>query len=232
MPHSTRPLVGITADLGPHPRTARPQARVALAYAQAIERAGATPIILPPIPSLAERFAETCDAFVLTGGDDPRTEPFGKPTHPRTTPIEHDRQEFEIRLLRALDDHPETPLLGVCLGMQLMGLLAGGELDQHLPDTLPTHADHLSHDHEIIPEHTPSLASELPELMGTVHSHHRQALRSPGTLVVIARAHDGVIEAVIDPKKRFSLGVQWHPERTTDPTLGDGLFLALVRAIL
>lgn len=231
MPHSTRPLVGITADLGPHPRTARPQARVALAYAQAVERAGATPLILPPIPSLAERLAESCDAFVLTGGDDPRTETFGTPTHPNATPIEPDRQEFETRLLMALESRPDTPVLAICLGMQLMGLIAGGELDQYLPDSLPTHADHLSHNHEVIPVHSPPLASDLPEFKGAVHSHHRQALRSSGTLDVIARAHDGVIEAIMDPRKRLALGVQWHPERTTDQKLGDGLFHALVRAI-
>ncbi len=231
MPRPTRPFVGITADLGPHPRTSRPQARIALAYAQAVERAGGTPIILPPIPNLAERFAESCDALVLTGGDDPRTEPFGSPTHPKATPIEPDRQEFETRLLNALESRPDAPILAICLGMQLMGLIAGGELDQHLPDTLPTHADHAGGDHEITPEGAHTLVSDLPELRGGVHSHHRQALRSSGTLNVIARAHDGVIEAVTDPKKRFALGVQWHPERTTNQSLGEGLFHALVRAI-
>ena len=113
------------------------------------------------------------------------------------------------------------PVLGVCLGMQLMGLHAGGVLDQHLPDHLVTahlHWDRRAHE----------ITGELGS--GTVHSHHRQALSDPGRLRVIASAPDGLIEAVRSNDRPFYLGVQWHPERTTDERLGIDLFRQLVTA--
>jgi len=66
---------------------------------------------------------------------------------------------------------------------------------------------------------------------GSVHSRHRQAIVDAGRLKVIARAPDGVIEAVQDPARRFYLGVQWHPERTTNTELGSRIFERLVAAV-
>jgi len=112
-------------------------------------------------------------------------------------------------------------VLGVCLGMQLMALHAGGALDQHLPDSLPTAADHWGRkNHQV--------AGELGSAL--VQSHHRQAITNAGSLRVAARAHDGVIEAVRDEDRRFYLGVQWHPERTADDGLGSGLIFNLIEA--
>ena len=103
--------------------------------------------------------------------------------------------------------------------MQLMGLHAGGQLDQHLPDTISTAADHAegrSHPVE------GSLGT------GIVWSRHRQAIIDSGSLEIVARAPDGVIEAVANPDRPMYLGVQWHPERTEEPTLGTDLFRRLV----
>jgi putative glutamine amidotransferase len=117
------------------------------------------------------------------------------------------------------------PVLGVCLGMQLMGLHAGGALDQHLPDSLPSAAMHWDEgSHEI----------ECELGTGIVYSHHRQALTDAGALQVIARARDGVIEAVQradrgSGRAGMYLGVQWHPERTENESLGVDLFARLVR---
>jgi putative glutamine amidotransferase len=105
--------------------------------------------------------------------------------------------------------------------MQLMGLHAGGALDQHLPDSLKTAADHWDH-------HDHPVEGELGS--GNVHSHHRQALTDAGALRVVARAPDGVIEAVRADDRPFYLGVQWHPERTDDSKLGPGIFKELMAA--
>ena len=59
---------------------------------------------------------------------------------------------------------------------------------------------------------------------------NRQALTGTGGLEVAARAPDGLIEAVLDPRRPFHVGVQWHPEHTQDPRLGRGLFERLVAA--
>ena len=213
----------------------------------AIVRAGGEPVLLPPVASQAGAHAALCDAFVFTGGDDPRTEAFDPrvPTHPRATVMDADRQAHETALLTLLrDEAPDKPVLGICLGMQLMALVAGGELNQCLEDDTETHGDHAparedpplplprvggDARHAIVAEHA-LLAS------GEVNSWHRQAVRRPGAMRVIARAHDGVIEAIDDPARAFYLGVQWHPERFDDVgleqsgPLADGLFRALVEA--
>lgn len=214
------PIVGITCDLivaeGAPPKTA-----AAAAYSAAVARAGGVPVLLPPIAALAGAHAGACGAFVLTGGDDPRTEPFGVPTHPRATPLHPDRQEYETALLRLLAaEFPDKPVLGVCLGMQMMALVAGGSLDQHMPDTRGDAARHWGATHAV----TGGLGR------GVVHSRHRQCVSDPGSLVVLGHADDGVIEGVGDPRRLFYVGVQWHPERTDDPVLGAGLFQRLMAA--
>jgi len=220
----SRRLVGITTDVIERDGLAR--AQVALAYADAVTRAGGEPVLLPPIEEHVPRQVRLCDAFVLTGGGDPRTEPFGEPTHPAATPLHPRRQPYEVGLLRAIDAHaPHKPVLGICLGMQLMALVAGGRLHQHLPEILEGDT-HWETTHPIEP------ASDVPALAaGQVRSRHRQAVAEPGILRVCARAADGLIEAIDDPRRPFYLGVQWHPERTPDQALGPALFDALLAAV-
>ncbi|HYE02363.1 MAG TPA: gamma-glutamyl-gamma-aminobutyrate hydrolase family protein [Phycisphaerales bacterium] len=222
-----RPLVGVTADLEDQ-ATGRPRATCAVAYCRAVRAAGGIPLVLPPLPGSAGDLVRRLDAFVLTGGDDPRTEPFGKPTHPAAKPMHPDRQAFEVELIEALAARPRAPVLGVCLGMQMMSLVAGGVLDQHLPDTVATAGAHAGNTRHGI---APCDGSKLLRA-GVVASSHHQAVADPGRLRVIARAEDGVIEAVCDPDRPFYLGVQWHPERTDDAALGAGLFERLVQAAL
>lgn len=221
-----RPLVGITTDLITTSPDGPLKAAAALAYARCVAACAGTPLLLPPILDLADEHLARCDALVLTGGDDPRTEPFGVPTHPKATPVHPDRQAYEMRLLSVLRaERPDLPVLGVCLGMQMMALSAGGRLDQHMPDTRPGAARHWKADHPIVTEPGRSLVPG-----GVVHSHHRQAVEDPGCLRVEARADDGVIEALADPSRRFYLGVQWHPERTASDPLGAALFQQLIAA--
>ncbi|MHC4081468.1 MAG: gamma-glutamyl-gamma-aminobutyrate hydrolase family protein [Planctomycetota bacterium] len=211
------PLIGITCDLGDQGYRVRP------CYASLIREAGGIPVLLPCEPPCATEYVRRCDALVLSGGDDPIMEQWQVPTHPRAKPVHPQRQAFELALLKALDDCGQRPVLGVCLGMQLMALHFGGGLDQYLVETLPTARRHWPRaDHEV--------GGALGE--GVVHSHHRQAVTDPGALSVVARAADGVIEAVRDEGRPFYLGVQWHPERTADDRLGPGLFRELVAASL
>lgn len=222
---SRPPLVGITTDVTDHPNGRRVFSY--MPYARAVAAAGGLPLMLPPVPETIPAVLDRIDAFVFTGGDDPRTEPFGVPTDPRATPLHPDRQQFEVALLQAVGSlRPDTPVLGVCLGMQLQALIAGGRLDQHMPESHLTHADHWEHDHPVQP--VPGAA--LP-LDGMVRSKHRQAVADPGSLTAIAHAPDGVIEAIHDPARRFWVGVQWHPERTGDTNVGAALFHHLIRAV-
>ncbi len=224
------PRIGITvANVKDKPATYS----LGSAYAQAVADAGGVPLMLAQLPELIDAYLETCDGLLLTGGADPLTEPYGEPTHPAANRLAPARQHFESALLAALDLRPETPVLGICLGCQMMALHAGGRLDQHMPETLGDAAarahqgDRL---HRVEPVDWP-LGHARP---GQVVSSDHQAIAEPGRLRVAAVAPDGVIEAVHDPARGFYLGVQWHPERTTGPDapagLTRGLFQALVLA--
>ncbi len=236
------PLVALTADL---PVESPPAYASRCAYAEALRRAGALPVILPPpvaaspteLEHLASRYADAFDAFVFTGGADPVTEPFGQPTHPAAKRLHPARQAFELALFAALDQprHRDKPVLAICLGMQLMALHNQGVLNQHLPDSphadsAPQHLDNQLHD--VLPAR-----NDHPVITraGRVASSHHQAVSDPGRLRVVARAPDQVIEAIDDPSRAFYLGTQWHPERTPDgpesKPLGDDLFRALVARV-
>ncbi|MFW5653101.1 MAG: gamma-glutamyl-gamma-aminobutyrate hydrolase family protein [Planctomycetota bacterium] len=207
------PVIGITANFEDG------QFQVREAYVNRVLNAGGMPIILPHVVEHLEQHLRLCDGIIVTGGDDPNMESFGGTTHPASTRVHPQRQAYEVALLRSVA--PETPVLGICLGMQWMTLLAGGDFDQHLPGSLPTAEDHRE-------DRLHSIEGSIG--MGTVASSHRQGFRSAGTLEVIGRAHDGLIEAVRDSKRPFYVGVQWHPERTDDPVLGEGIFTRLVEA--
>ncbi len=223
--HNTaRPLIAITSDL--MIRNDRPTAFLTTTYAESVLEAGGLPVVLPPMspdPEIITALISRFDAFILSGGDDPQTESFGTPSHPAITPVLTPRLEFESELLVQLNNAPEIPVLGICLGMQMLALTSSGTLNQHLPDTHDSHASHWEHAHEINSS-IPSLAS------GQVWSKHRQAVSDPGTMQVVATASDGVIEAIRNPEAKFCLGVQWHPERTESDPLGQDLFRQLVSA--
>lgn len=208
------------------------RARVRREYAECVWAAGGLPVLAGPPGCEVEAFARAqlsrVDGLILTGGDDPATEGYGEPTHGCAVVEPADRQRFDEALLRAAWEG-DVPTLGVCLGMQMMALMAGGSLDQHLPDVLGTHGDHGNNrTHEVRPVAQVGSAGVVP--VGWVKSYHHQAVRDAGRMRVVARAHDGVIEAIDDPGKRMWLGVQWHPERTEFEGLGIGLFRRLVGA--
>lgn len=207
-----QPRIGITADVEPE--------RLALrhGYVECVERAGGIPIVLPPTCTDPERLLEVCDGLILSGGDDPDMTAWNEPMHAEARAIDPRRQACECALLD-LARAQEVPVLGICLGMQLMGLQAGGRLDQHLPDSLPTAADHWN-------RRVHAVAGAIGS--GEVLSHHRQAITDPGSMSVVATAPDEVIEAIADPDRPCWIGVQWHPERTDDPALGAALFERLV----
>lgn len=227
------PLIAVTCDTrAAHERDRADHWRYEShsTYADAIVVAGGVPVLLPFAGTCIERYVEMCDGFLLSGGDDPDTQPFGEAVHPEAKILHPARQRFEIELLAALSGS-HKPVLGVCLGMQWMALCAGGHLHQHLPDA-PGIDDATAAAHMASPHTIEITATDHPYLVpGVVHSRHHQAVANPGTLRIAARADDGVIEAIDDPtRNRFYLGVQWHPERTEDEALGLGLIRKFVDA--
>ena len=210
-----RPVIGITADVHDGRHALKPE------YVDVVLAAGGVPLIIPASADAADEVVGRCDGVLLTGGDDPIMEAFGEATHPAAKTIDPRRQDAELAVIRALESRPEVAVLAVCLGMQLLGLQAGGRLHQHLDEVLED-ADVHKDDRVHVVEG--SIGN------GRVTSWHHQALADAGRLEVIGRAPDGVIEAVADVDRPFCIGVQWHPERTGDSALGSGLIRRFIDA--
>ena len=232
-----RPRIGITLDsrLEPAGGTSPRTYHSGSGYGDAVAAAGGIPLWLGHDAETLEPMLELCDAILLTGGGDPDTSAFGVDTHRDARLVDPRRQAFELALLDRLGEpaQAETPVLGICLGMQLMALHAGGTLDQAMAETMgdaaAIHADFQRHRIRITAE------SDILPGPGTVHdviSSHRQRVTDPGRLAIAAMAEDGTIEAVHDPQKPWRMGVQWHAERSreADHPLGWGLIVSLVQA--
>ncbi len=241
-PIMTKPLIGITVD---NRRSDPALYESPMRYSHAIVSAGGVPMMLAQQPELVHEYLALCDGFLLTGGDDPCMELLGRPTHPQATVMARTRQTFEWALLQALENQPDKPVLGVCLGMQMMALFHGGDLHQHLPDLLgeqPAQIHRGKNRHAIaldsqVNSAMSSLSPAHRELLGTFHapelqvvSSHHQAVSQPGSLTVIARSDDNLIEMIGSPARLFYLGAQWHPELGGDEPCNQGLFNALVRS--
>jgi putative glutamine amidotransferase len=198
-------------------------------YAAVVEAAGGVPVLLPPQRvETATDVVARLDALVITGGADLDPARYGEQPHPRTTEWREDRDAWECALLDAAEVIG-LPVLGICRGMQVLAVHAGGLLDQHTPDLV-------GHD-----EHSPGgdaygvvnvlteAGSRLQQMVGetlSVGCHHHQSVRTHPGFVVAARAADGTVEAIEASGERFVVGVQWHPETREDV----GLFRALVGA--
>lgn len=209
-----KPLIGIMLD-NVDDSTASNKYVTAMTYSKRVTEAGGLPVHLPQEVSLVADYAQQCDGFIFTGGNDPDTRLFGEALHPNARLIAPERQAFETALLDVLAiQYPDKPVLGVCLGMQMMALHAGGKLEQYLPDVMEKaeihQADNL-HSIDVIASCKWLETMLCDEPM--VCSYHRQAVKDAGKLRVVAKSPDGLIEAIDDPNRRFYLGTQWHPER-------------------
>lgn len=214
------PVIGLTCDV----EVGSGKIFLRDAYVDAVVAAGGVPLLLAPSVGLVDDYLALCAGFIFTGGDDPLMEEFGEATHPKATPVARSRQEFEIALLAALGVARCKPVLGICLGMQMMALTRGGELAQYLPESLATHELHWGKK-----EH--GIRGRIGE--GNVLSHHKQAMVTAGAgFEVIGRSvEDDVIEAIEDSSwGPFCVGVQWHPEQSGAGDLGAGLLRRLVLA--
>lgn len=216
----TYPLIGITLDSeDPGSYSNMPWYALRQNYADVITAAGGIPVALPHEPDLADRYHEKLDGLVVTGGAfdvDPAM--FGAQSRHDTVVTKDRRTAFEKEITEKMLA-ADKPVLGICGGQQLLHVILGGTLVQHIPDEVenplaheqPNPRTEAGHD-VIVTEGT-----LLHRIVGTntlsVNSAHHQAAKDiGGNLIVNAVAPDGVIEGIEDPGYRFCLGVQWHPE--------------------
>ena len=224
-----RPVVGITtyAQEASWGVWRLPAALVPLDYVDAVELAGGRPVLVPPSNEGVDETLDALDAIVFSGGADVDPSIYGAEPHPATDVPQGRRDAGELALLVAALER-DLPVLAVCRGFQLLNVARGGDLVQHLPETVG-HDDHKRVPGEFA-EHAVEVkeGTRLAAIVGArsdVTSHHHQAPGRVGEgLVETAWAQDGTLEAVEDPSRRFALGVQWHPEAGED----HALFTALV----
>jgi len=215
----------------PRVRPRRDEAFVLEPYVLAVQRSGAVPLVLPPGPTDLDAVLDRVDAVVLTGGDmDIHPSHYGQEVSGRLDRVEPARTDLELALARVTLERG-VPVLGICGGMQVLAVAAGGTLIQDLP---PGDVAHEQPDDPAQPSHSVHLAAPLRDWFGgaaeiRVNSTHHQAVDDPGPFDVVARARDGVIEAVALPDHPFAVGVQWHPELIGQGSIYEALRQATLR---
>jgi putative glutamine amidotransferase len=191
-------------------------------YADAVNRAGAMALLLTPDPALVEdpdEVLDRIDGLMLAGGADVDPAAYGAEPHPQTIGTVPARDAFELALVgRALER--DLPLLGICRGMQIMNIVRGGTLHQHLPELLG-HEDHRrvsgsfdGADHDVRLLAGSLAASAAGETLHATKSHHHQGIDrlGDGLRVTGWAVMDELPEAIEEPRNRFALGIQWHTE--------------------
>ncbi len=232
-----QPVVGVTLDSEePGGYSKQPWYALRQNYCEAVARAGGLPILLPHEPERAEAYLDRIDALVVTGGAfdvDPAL--FGATTRHATVKLKSRRTAFELAVAKGALRR-DMPVLGICGGQQLLNVVLGGTLIQHIPDEVSGALSHEQPNPRTEAGHSVRIARDtlLHRICGVeeleVNSAHHQAVKTVGAGVVVdAVAPDGVIEGIEDPRYRYCLGVQWHPEYSI--SAGDGkIFDALVAA--
>lgn len=229
-----KPLIGIGCDIFVQ-EGERDRAFVYTTYTEALRKAGAIPLIIPPQPENARELVNSLDGLLLAGGFDCDPSVYGEERHESCETMDMRRQENDFELAKIAREH-DIPTLGICLGLQMLNVAAGGTLIQDITTQYETEIEHVSEPedrarHDVMIEASTRLGSILGGREYNVNSSHHQAIRNVGRgLRVTAHAPDGIVEGLEDPSHPFYLGVQWHPEDMHSEECASRLFDAFVEA--
>lgn len=225
----SKPKIGITLD-SVNPEVQNHGAAFSLElwyalryrYADAVTKSGGIPFALTHQMELINEFTESLDGLLITGGGfdvDPAL--YGDITIHPSVFLKPERTQFEYNLCKAFMD-AKKPILGICGGMQLINVVCGGTLHQHVPDlaqSIPNLNDHSpatgakTFAHNILLMKNTSLSSLVTTSQVQVNSVHHQAVKDLGQeLIITAISDDGIIEAIQHTNYPFLHGIQWHPE--------------------
>jgi putative glutamine amidotransferase len=233
--NSFRPIIGITCYVEEAVRgvwQSMPHALLPYSYVTKVEGAGGIAVLIPPRldgdAEMARAVMSRLDGLMLAGGVDVEPRRYAAQPHPSVQQARPDRDAFELALA-AVTREWDTPVLGICRGMQVMAVAAGGTLEQHLPD-LVGHDEHspapgVYGSHSVRTVEGTTVSALLGEQV-VIPSYHHQSVSSHPGYVPAAWAPDGTLEAMEHTASRFRLAVQWHPEAGPD----DRLFSGFVQA--
>ena len=218
--NSAPPIIGLPLDYEEKPTYSKmPWYALRENYCSSVSRFGAMPLGLPHEVELVERYLDRLDGLIITGGAfDVSPEYYGEATTSDTVVTKKRRTQFEFAITKGAIER-KIPVLGICGGEQLLNVVLGGTLIQHIPDSIPNALEHEQKNPRTEPGHEVAITpgTLLHRIVGSdvmeVNSAHHQAVAKPAPgCVVDAVAPDGVIEGIEFPAHPFCLGVQWHPE--------------------
>jgi putative glutamine amidotransferase len=217
-----KPIIGITGSIDLVEKAPpKDTYRLRMRYIEAIERAHGCAVILPAANDAnVNEILGRLDGLILSGGSDIPYQVLKTTPHPSCTYLPMARWDSDVRWLdTARKLH--LPVLGICLGMQIMNVVAGGSIIQDIPTMCPNAGRHAAPDEMF--QHTVELTpdSKVASFARTkyvaITSAHHQAIDRVGDgYVVTAKSPDGLIEAIEYQSEDFCIGVQWHPERCLD----------------
>ncbi len=225
------PVVGISS----YARAGQPPAfSIPTGYVDAVRRAGAVPIVLPPGQTDPASLLSMMSALIVSGGGDINPSAYGGRQHETVYSVCEERDAFEFALTRAALADTRVPMLCICRGLQVLNVVCGGTLHVHLPET---YGERVAH--RLPPRDTSMHAvdidpnSRLAHILGAtntqVRSWHHQGIDRLGEgLRAVAWAEDGVVEAVEHVDHPWCIAVQWHPEMQLDDRTQQRLFRALI----
>jgi putative glutamine amidotransferase len=232
-----KPVIGIFLDLNTDSKkysyAALPWYALRKCYAENVEKFGGLPIMLPYNQDIDSTLG-LIDGLIIPGCDEDINPKFyGHEIKSERVIVKDIRAEYEMEFTKkALARN--MPVFGICNGIQLINVLFGGTLIQHIPDDYKTDLNHEQPPPKNIPTHAINieegtfLRSLAPHSEIMVNSTHHQALEKVGKgLIVSAKAPDGIIEAVESKDYKFLVGVQWHSEYLNSE-LDSNLFKKLV----
>ncbi len=230
------PLIGISGSMECKER----KSFLLQAYFDAISRHGGIPVLLNPYMTgeALRQCLQALDGLMLAGGGDVEPLHFGQEAIPQlgeTTPV---RDTLEFALLKEAFTL-KMPVFGICRGLQVMNVAAGGTLYQDLNTQHPERAAALLQHKQTEPYETAthSVAVQQDSFLSAlsdaeccmVNSMHHQAIEQVAqSYCVAATAPDGVVEAIQHRQLASWTAVQWHPERLED-ALSNRLFDQLIR---
>lgn len=236
---SRKPLIGLNADYRSQRKDTPSFLFLWAGYFDALINAGATPVVIPPLPGDAEiaQVLDMLDAVVLTGGADLDPRRDGYEVDPSMVLMEPRREDFDRRLMRHIAVR-RMPVLGIGAGMQLLNVSQGGSLYFHIKIDIPKALPHIdnadpNHRHALVVEKGTLLDRVYGEGEIRVNSMHHMAIAevAPG-FMVSARCPDGVIEAIESTSDDWlAIGTQFHPEAPSASVLDGRIFEEFVAAI-
>ncbi len=235
---AAKPVIGLNADYRSARRNAPAFSYLTAGYFDALSRAGAVPVILPPLEDEADldRLMNMLDGVVLVGGLDLDCRRDGYMLHPAMQLLDPRRERFDRMLVRQVAQR-RMPVFGIGSGMQLLNVSQGGTISLHITEDFPRALPHLD---GMDPNHRHALQVVRGSLMDRVYgegeirvnSLHHMAVDdvAPGFMAT-ARCPDGIVEAIESTTDWFAIGTQFHPESTSATALDQRVFEEFVAGI-